>query len=274
MFQILNSKRFLFSSAAGLGGLLSGLIYTSFDIFNTNLFSWVSGGALDAAFISALIIYAQNYYQTKSFKVTAGFKAGMKKGLLIGGLGGVLAYFAMTFLGAGTFGRIIGWGISGGVAGYTVYTQIPNFKISNAIIAGAIGGVLGCLFMMMNLGYTIGVIVTGASIGLSVAVSEVVFRKNWIDVSIYSKPLSAGINLQKPINQFTLTLGKNPIKIGSGNNMDIQLLKNSSNILDHYATIYLDGNDAIFLNVSKSEKTKLVTNNPFVFLECEINLGS
>lgn len=273
MNQIFKSKKFLFTSAAGVGGLLSGLIYTSFDIFNSNLFSWVGGGALDSAFISALIIYAQNYYQTKNFKLSSGFKYGIKRGLLIGGLGGIIAYITMTFLGAGTFGRIIGWGVSGGIAGYTVSTQIPNLRTLNAIIAGVIGGVLGCLFMIMNLGYTFGVIVTGASIGMSVAIAEVVFRKNWIDVTLYNNSINSGLNLQKPVNQFNLTLGINPITIGYGNNMDIQLQNSISNSSNHLASIYLDGNDAIFFNIKNSEKTKLVAGKSFIFLECDIKLG-
>ena len=150
--NLLRNKKILFSSAAAIGGILSGLMMTTFFDTRNGFISWVVSGALDAAMIGAIVVYAQNYYQTKSTVITSGLKQAIKKGLIIGGIGGFAALQSMHIFGAGDFGRIVGWSISGGVAGFVVSSQVPNFKRSTAIAAGAIGGFIGCLFMYMNFG--------------------------------------------------------------------------------------------------------------------------
>lgn len=271
--NLLRNKKILFSSAAAIGGVLSGAIMTSFFDVQNGFISWVFSGALDAAIIGALIVYAQNYYQTKSINITLGLKNAIKKGLFIGAIGGFIALLSMQIFGGGNFGRIMGWAISGGVAGFVVSSQVPNFKRSTAISAGAIGGFIGCLFMYMNFGYTIGVAITGAAIGLMVAIAEVLFRKNWIDIEIFSKELGPGLNLEKPIHKFTLNLGKNPITIGFNDNMDLKLKKPSVGVNQHFASIYIDYEKVFFHNLIANVKTELINGKPFLFSECKINLG-
>ena len=269
----LRDKKILFAGAAAFGGLISGLIATTFFDLNNAFLSWVVGGALDAALIGAFIVYAQNFYQTKSLIISSGLKTAIKKGLIIGSTGGVVALISMYIFGSGNFGRIIGWGISGGVAGYVVSTQVPNLRLSTAIAAGAIGGIAGCLFMLMDFGYTIGVMITGAAIGLMVAIAEVAFRKNWLNIDVFNQVLGGGLNLQKPVNQYTLTLGRDAIKVGYADGMDIKINSSESKSLAHAASIYLEGNDVIFCNLGNGEKTKLSAGKPFRFAECEIKTG-
>lgn len=276
MFEnLLRNKKILFSGAAGLGGILSGLVISNLPgVMNNAFFSWVISGALDAAMIGAIVVYAQNYYQSKSFSITFGLKQAFKKGLFVGFVGGIVAFIGMELFGAGDFGRSIGWAISGGVAGFVVSGHVPNLKQSTAIMAGAIGGFVGCMFMYMNFGYTLGVAITGASIGLMVAMAEVVFRKNWLDVEIYSEVLGSGLNLAKPIHQFTLTVGKNPITIGSRDGMDIKLKHNSAITNSHTASIYIESEKLIFHDLINNKKTELNTSKPFRFSECQIAMGS
>lgn len=272
--KLLRNKKVLFAGAAACGGLLSGILCTMFLNMNSAFLSWVVTGALDAAFIGAAVVYAQNYYQTKSFKISSGLKQAIKKGLLIGSIGGIGALVAMYVLGSGNFGRFIGWGISGGVAGYVVSGQVPNLKQSTAIWAGAIGAMVGCMAMFMDFGYSLGVATTGAAIGLMVAVAEVMFRKNWLDVEIYSAPLGTGLNLAKPIHQFTVTLGKDPITVGTIEGMDVQYKYDPAAATPHAASIYVEGEKTIFHDLASRAKTELVFGTPFRFDTCQIRLGS
>lgn len=271
--NLLVNKKILFSGFAGIGGIVSGLLML--NVFNDigAWFSWVGGGALDAACIGVLVVYAQNYYQTKSLAISSGLLEALKKGLIVGGIGGLISYFGMLTFGAGEFGRFIGWAISGGVAGYVVSQQVPNLEKSKAIIAGSVGGGIGCLSMQIGFGYTIGVAITGAAIGFMVALAEVVFRKNWIDVEIFSSMLGTGLNLAKPINQFTLALGANPITVGVADGMNIRLKAGISTSSAHCASIYLDGDNVFFHSLADNNKTKLVAGQPFRYGESLIKLG-
>ena len=272
--KLLHNKKILFAGSAAMGGILSGLIITSLPgVINNAFFSWVFSGALDAALIGAMVVYAQNYYQTKSYNITSGLKQAFKKGLVAGFIGGIVAYISMYLFGSGNFGRSIGWAISGGVAGFVVSGQVPNLKQPTAIAAGAIGGFVGCMFMYMDFGYTLGVAITGAAIGLMVAMAEVIFRKNWLDVEIYSEILGSGLNLAKPIHQFTLTIGRDPITIGSRDGMDIKLKSNPKSSNAHAASIYVENEKTIFHDLISNAKTELVTDIPFQFDECLIKLG-
>lgn len=271
--DLLRNKKILFAIAAALGGMLSGLIITAFPkIMDIDVLSWVVSGGLDASLIGIMVIYAQNFYQTQTFDVPSGLQRAIKTGLLMGCGGGFAAYIGMSALGNSEFGRYIGWAISGGVAGYVVSQQVPNLKPSTAITAGAIGGFLGCLLMELNFGYTAGVVITGAAIGLMVATAEVSFRKNWLDIEVFAEPLGTGLNLAKPMHQYTLTLGQRPLTVGSRHDMDIKL-KPSSVTSDHAASIYVENGKAIFHELARNAKTVLSRDKPFVYDVCQIRLG-
>ena len=68
--KLLHNKKVLFAGSAAIGGILSGLMVTSLpEVMDSAFFSWVFSGALDTALIGAMVVYAQNYYQTKSFNI-------------------------------------------------------------------------------------------------------------------------------------------------------------------------------------------------------------
>ncbi len=273
--KLLRNKKMLFTGFAAIGGLVSGmLVLTVPFIMNNTFLSWTIPGAFDAALIGAMAVYAQNYYQTKSFKLPLGLKRAVTAGLVIGAAGGVCSYFVVMTFGGGEFGRFVGWALSGGVAGYVVSEQVPNLKQKTAIVAGAVGGFLGCLIMEIDFGYTIGVGVTGAAIGFIVATAEVIFRKNWVDVEIYAEKLGSGICLAKPIREFALGLGLEPITLGSREDMTIRLMPGSGSANGHSASIYFENDKAIFHDLSSDAKTELKANSPFRFCECQMRLGA
>lgn len=272
--RLLRNKKLLFAGSAAIGGVLSAFFTTSFGWSSGEFTSWVLGGALDAALIGAAVVYAQNYYQTKSFHISAGLKKAAQIGLIAGCGGGMAAMLSMYVLGAGNFGRLVGWAISGGVAGFVVSGQVPNLKQKPAVIAGAIGGAIGCLFMYMNLGYTTGVAITGAAIGLMVATAEVMFRKNWLEVEIYAQPLGTGLNLAKPLRQFTVNVGTDPITVGTRGDLDVQLNRAVGVAGDHTASIYCDGEKTVYHDLLSGSRTELSAGQAFRFGECQVRLGS
>ena len=235
------NKNKLFAAGAGCGGLLSGFMAMHSGIADSPVSSWVVTGGMDAALIGSSLVYVQNFYQTQNWRNTTKVFSGMVKGLIIGMAGGFLAMIAMNIFGGGGFGRFIGWAISGAIAGYVASTRVPNLKKKTAILAGAVGGGLGEIVMSIGLGYTIGVCVTGAAIGLMVAVSEVMFRKMSLNVTI--KPKSTGISLEKT-RSFNLSLGENPITIGYNSEMDIQLKLPENVTRKHAANIQVKAKKA------------------------------
>lgn len=268
------NKKVLFAGSAAIGGIISALLTVGFGLEEGAFTSWVLAGGLDAACIGVAVVYAQSYYQTKSLKVTDGLKKAAKTGIVAGCAGGLAALLGMKLFGAGNFGRAVGWAISGGVAGYVVSQQVRNLRQTPAIVAGACGGAFGCLIMYMDLGYATGVAVTGAAIGLMVAMAEAMFRKNWIDVEVYSHVLGNGLNLAKPDRQFTLNIGAEPITIGTRSGLDIELKTAPGAIPGHTASIYCDGDKTIYHDLQSGARAELSAGQAFRFGACQVRLGS
>jgi hypothetical protein len=272
--RLSRNKKLLFAGAAAAGGMASGTLTTELGLASGAFSSWVLAGGLDAALIGTAVVYAQNYYQTKSLSISDGLKKAARTGLIAGCAGGLAALFGMNVFGAGNFGRMVGWAISGGVAGYVVSQQVRNLRQKPAIAAGAAGGALGCLFMYMDFGYSTGVAITGAAIGLMVAMAEAMFRKNWLDVEVYSQALGTGLNLAKPLRQFTLNVGAEPITIGTRDGLDIRLNDVPGAAPIHTASIYCDGDKTIFHDLQSGSRAELRADEPFRFGECQMRLGS
>jgi hypothetical protein len=272
--ELARNKKALFAGAAAVGGIVSATLTQAFGLSDGAFSSWVLAGGLDAALIGTAVVYAQNYYQTKSLGISDGLKQALKEGALAGCAGGLLALICMKVLGAGNFGRMVGWAISGSVAGYVVSQQVRNLKRKPAVLAGAAGGAIGCLIMYMDFGYTAGVAITGAAIGLMVAMAEVMFRKNWLDVEVYAQRLGAGLNLAKPARQFTLSVGAEPITIGTRDGLDILLKQTPGIAPSHAASVYCDGEKTIFHDLQSGSRTELRAGEPFRFAECQLRLGS
>ena len=85
--------------------------------------------------------------------------------------------------------RICAWVMLGGMLGGTMAFFVPNLKWHTAAIGGAIGGGIGAggYLLASGLGYSLGRILGAATlgllIGLMVALSEIVSRTYWLEVS-------------------------------------------------------------------------------------------
>lgn len=273
--KILCSKRRLFVAAGALGGLLSGILFVLLSLDDNIFTSWVLSGALDAALISALIICGQAYYQTKKIAGLDKLKSAIKVGALIGAGGGVIALIAMNILSEGILGRIIGWAISGGAAGFVVSKQVPNMNRTHAIGAGAIGGAAGCIAMAFDFGYIVGVGITGAAIGFVVALADEILRKNWIEVTEYSDIIkTSGINMAKANNTYTLTLGSELIRLGYSSDMEIQLKPEGIPIEKDVAILTMENNKCLMTNLKTGVKTELLQEKSVTINNCELKFYS
>ena len=262
------NKKVLFAVGAGVGGLASAVLAHISGILESAFSSWVFTGAFDAALIGASLVYVQNYYQSNSWDNTNKIFDGASKGLGIGAAGGLLAFLSMNML-SDEMGRLIGWSISGAAAGYVASIRIPNLKAQVALIAGAVGGAIGLVVMNLGLSYTMGVIVTGAVIGLMVATSEEVFRKASINVTL--KPIGTGISLAKA-HSFNLTLGADPILVGFTDDMDIKLTSSGIAMQKQIGRISIEGIDVFFTDDSDNSKVKITKERGFSIENCEVSL--
>lgn len=248
--------------------MLSGILANVTGILDSAFSSWVVTGALDAALIGSFLVYVQNFYQSNSWFNSNKLLTGAFKGTMIGALGGLLAFYSQQFFDE-EISRLVGWCISGGAAGYVASLRIPNLKVSISLIAGAIGGGLGLFVMSIGLSYTMGVVVTGAVIGLMVASSEVIFRKTSIDVIL--KPIETGVSLSKPYS-FNLTLGSDPIAVGFASDMDIKLETNVISMQKQVGSVYLEGDKVFYICINDNKKVEITKEKSFNIENTEIIL--
>lgn len=275
MSNLLSSKRRLFVVAGSLGGLISGILVILLSLDDNPYTSWILAGAFDAALISALIISGQTYYQTKKIIEVGKLKSALMTGALIGAGGGVIALIAMGVLGQGEFGRFIGWGISGGAAGFVVSRQVANMNKLHAIAAGAIGGAIGCIAMNIDFGYITGVGITGAAIGFSVALADEVLRKNWVQVTEYSDNLkSSGINMAKVNNKYILTLGNQPVRLGYSSDMEIQLKAEGVSMEKEVAVLTMEASRCFLMDLKTGIKSELLKDFPVIIKNCELRFDA
>ncbi|MCK5727044.1 MAG: hypothetical protein KAH22_09500 [Thiotrichaceae bacterium] len=263
-------KGMLFTIGGGAGGLVSSIV-TQLLGSSSAFSSWVYSGALDAACIGVALVYLQNYYQTNSWENSNKLLGSLGLGLFIGAIGGFVAMLMMPLLGSGDFGRFIGWGVSGAAAGFVASLRIPNLKRKVAMAAGGIGAILGCFIMYLGLSYTLGVVITGAAIGLMVALSEVLFRKMSLDI-IINPPQTSGLNLTKP-HRFNLTLGEKPLTVGYSSVMDIQLKPTTGTTIKHAGDIYIEGGQVFFNDIEKNDKSEVIQGARFNYREASISLN-
>ncbi|AWH88247.1 hypothetical protein [Limnobaculum parvum] len=263
-------KSIVFGITGGIAGLLSALAYEALNI-NNALASWTISGGFDAALISLFIVIGQSYYQSRTLPVTSRLVSVLIQGFIFGTLGGLAVYAFMAITQSGDVGRVIGWALSGAVCGFLVSKKIPNMSKKLAIVAGAIGGAVGCLLMYINLGFVTGVAVTGAAIGIVVASAEVMFRKCWVDVTVYSEPLKEnGVSMAKKTNQYVLNLGKDAIHVGYSSDMDI-LLKTKGIAMSKEVSLITLENNTCYLNDTKTgEKKEIKPGEKIIIENCEI----
>ncbi|MBT5124808.1 MAG: VWA domain-containing protein, partial [Planctomycetaceae bacterium] len=113
--------------------------------------------------------------------------------------------------------RVCAWIMLGGMLGGTMAFFIPNLKWSSAAIGGMIGGGIGAggYLLTSSLGYSLGRILgaacLGLLIGLMVALSEIVSRSYWLEIS-YGKNEKTRVNL-----------GARPVTVGNDRSCTVWL---------------------------------------------------
>ena len=113
--------------------------------------------------------------------------------------------------------RVCAWIMLGGMLGGTMAFFIPNLKWSSAALGGMIGGGIGAVGYLLtsSLGYSLGRILgaacLGLLIGLMVALSEIVSRSYWLEISY-------GENEKTRVN-----LGARPVTVGNDRSCTVWL---------------------------------------------------
>lgn len=186
-----NMRTYFYAVLGAIGGLIgwqiSGLLGLSFI---TNLyFSEMVVGALVGFSIGLLIGITEGLISRNA--VQAG-RAGLIGGLLgmaAGAIGLPLSEMVFQFVGAGIFGRALGWGIFGlllGLAeGFVGQTQIWKGMLGG-FIGGAIGGILleWAQRSLQNpmAGKAAGLVLLGASVGAFISLIAVLLSRAWLEV--------------------------------------------------------------------------------------------
>jgi hypothetical protein len=171
--------------------------------------------ALLALGLSLLLSVGQDHYLGRSPLNLGTIRAGLG-GLIAGAVAGGGAQLLVQFLSMRSVGGplltvlfVMSWLVLGWLLGRGIGLFIPNLKPGRAAIAGAVGGGIGvaCFLAIAPHGETLsrfaGATILGLAIGSMVALAEVIFRKNWLEVRF-------GGGEVRLVN-----LGDAPISIGS-----------------------------------------------------------
>jgi Ca-activated chloride channel family protein len=188
---------------------------------------------------------------------------------LYGGGGGFLAGLTAGALGQLAFlptssvphlswlARLSGWTVLGILVGGGMSGFVPNLPWRNALLAGLLGGLLGAggfllldVLVSVILARLVGAWILGFCIGLAIALTETLLRQ-------------ATISIQwTPNESTTLTLGQEPIYLGSSRQAHIYLPKDKG-FPPQFASVFLE-NDQIILefhpSIQEQEKYKTMKN--------------
>jgi len=186
-----NMRTYFYAVLGAIGGLIgwqiSGLLGLSFV---TNLYlSELIVGALVGLSIGVLIgitegLMTLNWVQAGR----AGLFSGLL-GLIAGGIGLPLSEFLFQFVGAGTFGRALGWGVFGMLLGLAEGI-VGKSQAWKGMLGGLIGGLFGGILLesvqnyLQNplTGKAAGLVLLGASVGAFISLIVVLLSRAWLEV--------------------------------------------------------------------------------------------
>lgn len=184
-------RTYFYAVLGAIGGLvgwqISGLLGLSFV---TNLYlSEMLVGALIGLSIGVLIgitegLMTFNWVQAGKAGLFSGFL-----GLLAGGIGLPLSEFLFQAVGAGTFGRALGWGVFGMLIGLAEGI-VGKSQIWKGVLGGLIGGVVGGVLLesiqrfLQNplTGKAAGLVLLGASVGAFISLIVTLLSRAWLEV--------------------------------------------------------------------------------------------
>ena len=186
-----NMRTYFYAVLGAIGGLIgwqiSGLLGLSF--VGSLLISEVVVGALVGFSIGLLIGITEGLVSRNP--VQAG-RAGLIGGLLgmaAGAIGLPLSEMIFQLVGAGMFGRALGWGLFGLLIGLAE-SFVGQTQIWKGMLGGFIGGAIGGLLLewaqrsLQNpmAGKAAGLVLLGASVGAFISLIAVLLSRAWLEV--------------------------------------------------------------------------------------------
>jgi Ca-activated chloride channel family protein len=181
---------------------------------------WLS---LVAIGIGLLLVAAQRYMLGGSLRASGLLKAAAL-GTLIGIVSGVCAqtaYFSLSSLGLpDPVGRIFSWMLVGAGLGLAMTFVIPNVPRPRTLLCGAAGGFMGAIAFMVIVavmsfsdfgGRLVGAMILGFSVGIAVAMAEIMAREAFLVVHWAKNETS------------TVNIGKSAVEIGTTNESTVRL---------------------------------------------------
>ena len=228
----------------GLPALLSTEKYAETDRFQLIVAVAVWTAAI-AAGISLLILLGQLMYRRKGFlhigDAAKAVTGGVLAGLIGGGVGQTLGGTSDAW---DAVSKIIGWGLLGGLIGAGMALFVPNLRWQRGLLGGLLGGVLAATAFLLiagllgwlivlalgetfgrylaeALGQLVGATVLGFCIGMMVALAELIFRRQWLEVAFGKHEIR------------TFNLGRTPLTIGGD---------------ERRAVVYVEGSPPITLS--------------------------
>ena len=186
-----NMRTYYYAVLGAIGGLIgwqiSGLLGLSFI---TNLYlSELIVGALVGLSIGLLIGITEGLLTRNLIHAGRAGLTGAVLGLIAGGIGLPLSEFLFQIVGAGPFGRALGWGVFGMLLGLAegIGGQTQAWK---GMLGGLIGGVFGGILLeaaqnfLQNpiTGKAAGLVLLGASVGAFISLIAVLLSRAWLEV--------------------------------------------------------------------------------------------
>ena len=185
-------RTYFYAVLGAIGGLIGWQVSDMLGLsFTSNLYmSEAVVGALVGLCIGVFIgitegLMTRNIVQA----IKAGVVSGLL-GLLAGAIGLPLSEFLFQSVGAGYFGRALGWGIFGLLIGLAEGV-VGKSQIWKGMLGGLIGGALGGVLLeaVHNLlkdpliGKASGLVLLGASVGAFISLIVVLLSRAWLEVT-------------------------------------------------------------------------------------------
>ena len=235
-----------FGGWGALGGGLGSLFTEIFRFNSRSALSFVTVVAqtglwfgLIGASIAITLLVGYSWYFKRGFKLGQACRSGGLPGFVAGGGAGAIAQFTYGFIGPTELLRVICWGLAGGLLGLGLSVRIPNLNPWRGSLGGLVGGLLGGgLFIGFSLllgnvaGRFFGITAIGFWIGLMIMLFEAAFRQAWLVVR------------WTPTESKTMTLGSEPITLGSSDHSHIYLRKDQG-YPPTTASIFMENNKIV-----------------------------
>jgi Ca-activated chloride channel family protein len=165
--------------------------------------------------VAMLLILGQNSYLRRRLMTLREGSVGTVGGMLSGAIAGVAGQALLLSATRGPplelLGRVGGWTLLGLLVGAGMAHLIPNLRLWLGLLGGGLGGLLGVFGFLAATygtgdlgGRLVGASLLGFCLGLMIAFVEATFRRAWLEVQ------------WGPKEQSTISLGQEPIILGSG----------------------------------------------------------